>query len=971
MESNQQHLDNDYATLLNLVDNTQTFAGMLSLDGTLLFANAAPLKAMGIELRDVEGKKFWDCLWWSYDVQVQALIKKDYETAAAGTVTSREIQFLTTEGLRGTEYNSIPVFNDAGEVINVVVEGRSIGQRKQVEQALEVSQQEYKGFFEDVDEAFLLSDEHAFIECNMAAVRMLGYTKKEELKNKHLGSLSPENQPDGRDSFEKANEMIALAYKSARQRFEWTLRRSDGSPIDIEVLATPVQFGGKTSLHSVWRDLTVIKQQQTALQQSELRYRSLFDKPVDAFVLIENGLIIDANEAVLEMLGYDGVDELINVSPVDLSPPTQPDGSDSQTKGAEIAAECYKRDSKRFEWMHLRKNGEPILMEVLTTLIPVGDSLILHAIWRDITEVKRQEQALEDSELKYKSLFERSADATLLTLGDEIVDCNEAALKMLGYDNKEEMTKVHLGDLSPPFQLDGRDSHEKADEMTSITLDKGSNRFEWLHQRKNGDVIPSEVLQTAISIGGNVVLHNVWRDNTESKRQQQTLQHLAHHDSLTGLPNRVLFADRFKLAVAHSKRAQTSLAVCFIDIDNFKLISDNFGHSRGDKLLIEVARRMVACVREGDTVSRQGGDEFALILGGLESQQECEQLVGRMLRVLATPYVVDGVSHRITVSCGIALYSADDDDIDILVRHADHALYHAKLEGKNTYAFFNADTERSSRQRRAFLQRVSQAIDNEELVLHYQPKIDMRSGHMFGAEALIRWQHPDDGLIGPFGFLPKIGSTRVMVDVGNWVIEQALVQLSQWQKEGKDWVISINIDAYHFMQTDFVEHLKQALAKQPDVSAKQLEIEILETVAFNDLDHVSDVIHHCQALGVQFALDDFGTGYSSLVHLKGLPVQWIKIDQSFVHDMLADEQDLALIEGIVSLSKAFKREVIAEGVETVEHGSALLKLGCYNAQGYGIAKPMPAEKLPPWQESYQADNSWTRYSKVSLIDNEL
>ncbi len=834
MKSDQQHLDNTYATLLNLIDNTQAFAGILSLDGTLLFSNATPLKAMNLTPDAVEGKKFWDCSWWSYDAQIQANIKKDYEAAAAGTIVNREVQFLSAEGLHWLEYNSVPVFNDAGEIINIVVEGRSIEERKQAEQALAVSRQEYKSFFEDLDEAFLLINKDTFVECNMAAVRLLGYTTREELKNKRPVELSPERQPDGRDSAEKANEIIALAYKNGSHRFEWILLRNDGSPIEIEVLLTPVQFDGTTLLHNVWRDLT---------------------------------------------------------------------------------------------------------------------------------DTRKQQKALEDSEIRYRSLFEKSADALIITEAGVYVDCNEAAFRMLGYDNKQEILGVCSADLSPVVQPDGRNSLEKGKEVGAVAFEKGSNRFEWYYKRKNGEVFPAEALITVIPYGERKLLHVVLRDITEIKRQQEALKQLAHYDSLTGLPNRVLFADRFKQATAHSKRNNTQLAVCFLDLDNFKPINDEFGHDTGDALLIEVARRISTSLREEDSVSRQGGDEFILLLGGVNSYQECEQLIGRILQDLSDPYIIDGYPHSVSASCGITIYPRDNGDIDLLVRHADHAMYQAKLEGKNTFAFFNADTERLSQQHMVFLQRVSQAIDNDELQLYYQPKIDMRSGDMFGAEALLRWHHPDDGLISPFGFLPKIENTQVMIDVGNWVIEQALVQLSQWCKEGKDWVISINIDAYHFMQQGFVEFLILALKKHPDVPAKQLEIEILETVAFEDIEQVSTTINVCQALGVSFALDDFGTGYSSLAYLKRLPVQWLKIDQNFVRDMLVDEQDLALIEGIISLSKAFKHDVIAEGVETVEHGSALLKLGCYYAQGYGIAKPMRAAELIPWQESYQADNSWTRYSK--------
>ena len=303
-------------------------------------------------------------------------------------------------------------------------------------------------------------------------------------------------------------------------------------------------------------------------------------------------------------------------------------------------------------------------------------------------------------------------------------------------------------------------------------------------------------------------------------------------------------------------------------------------------------------------------------------------------------------------SIGVAYYApTDDTDADQLLRHADQAMYQAKLAGKNRYHVFDAVQDRTVRDRHANIERIQQALVNNEFILYYQPKVNLRSGEVFGAEALIRWQHPERGLLPPSLFLPEIEDHPLGVKLGEWVINTALIQLATWQSLGLELSISVNIAANHLLQQDFVERLYMLLAANPSVPSNRLELEILETSALEDISHVSKVIAGCNQLGVQFSLDDFGTGYSSLTYLKRLPVRTLKIDQSFVHDMLSNTDDLAIIKGVLGLAASFNREVIAEGVETQAHGEALLQLGCELAQGYGIARPMPASDFYVWFET--------------------
>jgi len=452
-------------------------------------------------------------------------------------------------------------------------------------------------------------------------------------------------------------------------------------------------------------------------------------------------------------------------------------------------------------------------------------------------------------------------------------------------------------------------------------------------------------------------------DISERKIAEDKLMFMANYDLLTKLPNRELFADRFQQAAAHSKRTGTQVAICFLDLDNFKPINDSYGHNVGDELLIEVARRIKECIREGDTVSRQGGDEFTLLLSDIENYSQCEQTLDRVHYALSQPYLIDGYSCNITASSGVTLYPVDNVDIDTLIRHADQAMYQSKLAGKHRYHLFNPQYDKEVIETHHQLSEIKQALSNEEFQLFYQPKVNMRTGKVFGAEALIRWIHPEKGLIPPLYFLPLIEGTDLEIQVGGWVINEALQQLDSWQQEGLNLEVSINVSSHHLQSSVFFDQLEEALIRYPNVPPKYLQLEILESSNLGDINIVSEIIQRCQNdLSLTVALDDFGTGYSSLTHLRSLSANTIKIDQTFVRDMLEDQDDLALIEGIISLAKTFELDVIAEGVETIEHGILLMRIGCDCAQGYGIARPMPAADLSDWVGSFIPDESWGIWS---------
>jgi len=536
-----------------------------------------------------------------------------------------------------------------------------------------------------------------------------------------------------------------------------------------------------------------------------------------------------------------------------------------------------------------------------------------------------------------------------------IIDINPAFTVITGYSRDDVIGK------NPRILSSGKQSPEFYQDMWQHINKYGHWQGEIWNRKKDGEIYAELITISALKDELDHVVNyvGVFSDVTHSKRQQEQLSLMAHYDVLTGLPNRALFTDRFYQAIAHSKRTGSQLAVCFLDLDHFKPVNDAYGHEVGDKLLIEVSKRVIANIRDEDTVSRQGGDEFALLLGEIESFSQCEHFLDRLNNSLSEPYIIEGVKHNISASIGVTLYPFDDADLDSLLRHADQAMYQAKQAGRNRHHLFSVEQDQQNTYKYHQLDEIERALINKQFQLYYQPKVNMVTGDVFGAEALIRWIHPEKGLIPPLDFLPIIEGTELEIKIGNWVINEALSQLEIWHQQDMRPEVSVNISSHHLLSETFFTDLDTVMSQHPTVDSQCLQIEILESSALGDLNAITTVIEACQGvLGVKVALDDFGTGYSSLTHLRSLPANTIKIDQSFVKGMIDDPSDYAIIDGIIGLADSFGRQVIAEGVETTDHGLMLLMMGCEEAQGYGIAKPMPANKYHQWLNDYTPNKEW-------------
>ena len=577
-----------------------------------------------------------------------------------------------------------------------------------------------------------------------------------------------------------------------------------------------------------------------------------------------------------------------------------------------------------------------------------GD-IVWDGIQNDITEHRKSRQ----HRLLTARVFTSTHEGIVITDANaRIIEVNEAFSRITGYGREEVLGK------NPSVLKSGHQDAPFYSKMWQSILEKGHWKGEVWNRRKSGEVYAEHLTISAVPDENGEVSHfvGVFADITPLKENEKKLEKIAHFDALTGVPNRTLLADRMHQAVAQCQRSGNLLAVCYLDLDGFKPVNDQYGHDVGDYLLVDIARRMQGYLRGGDTVARIGGDEFVLLMA-LSTINEVDVALNRMLEAIAKPMRIKGQMVKVSASIGVTLYPRDDAEPEALLRHADQAMYQAKQLGKNRYQIYDPKHEIEIRKQHESLQRLNQALEAHEFEMFYQPKVNLRNGQVIGVEALIRWHQPEQGILLPDEFLPHLIGTDLEIPLGEWVIESVLQQISQWKRIGLNLVVSINISAAHLLNPGFSQYLSDCLERYPEVSTDDLELEILESAAITDLEQASQVLLDGGTMGLNFSLDDFGTGYSSLSYFSKLPVGTLKIDQEFVRNMLTDPEDLSIVESVVFLAQAFNRTVIAEGVETPEHYAMLLHLGCPFGQGFGIAKPMPARQMQTWLDDWRSTSS--------------
>jgi diguanylate cyclase (GGDEF)-like protein/PAS domain S-box-containing protein len=727
--------------------------------------------------------------------------------------------------------------------------------------------------------------------------------------------------------------------------------------LELDAAGVPVTLRGTI------QDITERKRVHAELRQNEELLELFIQHAPAALAMLDcNMRYIAASRRWMDNFGLRGR-EIIGQSHYDVFPEIPPRRVKLHRRA--LGGETLKNDEDPFE----RSDGsiQWLRWELRPWLTGSGaiGGIVIFA--EDITARKQSETHLQLA----ASVFTHASEGIVIADPTGIIlDVNDAFTQITGYTRDEAVGR------RTNLLRSGRHGKEFYDNMWHDLIETGHWSGEIWNRSKEGRIFAELLTINAVrGKPGNTERYvALFSDITAHKEHEQTLRRIAEYDILTGLPNRSLLRDRLQHAMVQTARRGTVLAVVCPDLDDFKHVNDAHGHAAGDEILTTIAHRLKLGISEHDTLSRLGGDEFIAVLLDLDNPDQSLPTVQHLLNVASQPVRIGSGSTLVTLSAsaGIALYPQSEDvDPDQLLRQAGQALYQSKIEGKGRYRIFDSRLDLSVRGHHEDLERIRRALAQNEFVLYYQPKVDLATGAIQGAEALIRWNHPERGLLLPSQFLPIVEGHPLAINIGEWVIESVLRQIGSWKAADLDIPVSVYISAQQLQDADFPSRLNAILTAHPGVDPARLEIEVLESTALPDMAQVSQVIHTCGKLGVPFALDDFGTGYSSLAYLKGLPVDVLKIDQTFVHDMLDDPEDLTIVEGMLGLASAFRRRAVAEGVETVEQGILLLRLGCRIAQGFGIARPMPPDDLPRWLASWTPDPQWAGISALYPADRPL
>ncbi|HUR80837.1 MAG TPA: EAL domain-containing protein [Thermoanaerobaculia bacterium] len=799
-------------------------------------------------------------------------------------------------------------------------------EQKRKDDAVRDSERRYRQMFHNTRAVQLLidPDSGAIVDANAAACDYYGYTR-DEIVAMRIWDINVRGEDAVRTELTRASAQETSL-------FHFRHMRANGEIRDVEVHSGPVDSGdGRKLLYSIVHDITERRRAEQALQQSEEKYRVIFDyAPVGIYQSTRDGTIVTANEALAKMLGYATVEEL-----------------QARNLERDVYANPAQREEliRRFEpfgyanhveLLWKRKDGTHIWVQLNAHAVrtPQGPMYFEGFVY-DVTDRKAANAQL----LKHSAAMTASMDGIgIINDRLEFTYANDSLARLFGFPDPDSMLGRSLCDLYEP--------HEQVRLITSIVplvQQRGRWRGEATGLRTDGTNFPQEISMSTIAGDGSTVC--VVRDITERTYAEEQIKHLAYHDALTNLPNRLLFKDRLSVALSHANREGASLAVLFLDLDRFKVINDSLGHNIGDQLLQAVAMRVAACVRDSDTVARLGGDEFTVLLPRLHHSQDVAPIAAKIIEAVRYPFHIEAREFYITTSIGISVYPEDGADAETLIKNADTAMYQAKELGRDNYQLFNATVNAKALQRIALEHGLRRALPNDELHVHYQPIFDLRSNRITGMEALLRWNHPQMGNVPPATFIPIAESTGGMATIGAWALRQACLQAKQWHDAGhRSLSLAVNLSVTQLQQTDLVAIVRSVL-EDTGFPARLLELEITESGAMHNPETSIRVLYELKKLGLRISLDDFGTGHSSLSYLKRFPVDTLKIDQSFVQDTTSDPDAAAIVTAIIAMAHSLRLKVIAEGVEFTEQANFLRRHGCDQMQGYLITPPVAAARF--------------------------
>ncbi|AOT72151.1 EAL and GGDEF domain-containing protein [Geosporobacter ferrireducens] len=738
--------------------------------------------------------------------------------------------------------------------------------------------------------------------------------------------------PDDLDRVQRNQQQFMLSNQDYLQQ-EYRICTAAGEIRWIHSLTVIVKEKDESTCHceEYLVDITARKNAEIALKEAEAKYRSIVDGSFVGIYIIQNGLFSYVNVQMADIFGYTKEEMLFKAVREIVSPEDY--GLVWENIRKRIEGEI---ESIQYQFKGVKKDKSIIYIKVLGSKILYKGSPAVIGTLIDITESKRNDEQLRMA----AKVFENTIEGVVVTdIEGTIQWVNPAFSKITGYSESEAIGK------NPRILKSQRHDDKFYREMWKDLKRKGQWQGEIWNRRKNGETYPEWLTISAIKdeSGKTIQYVSVFNDITERIKREEHIKYQAYHDALTGLPNRSLLYDRLSIAIAHAHRSGKMIAVMMLDLDRFKRINDTLGHPVGDILLQEVGRRLVNCLREGDTVSRLGGDEFAVILEDIHSVESVIKVAQKILRKMDKPVRIKAHDLHISTSIGISLYPADGQDVDTLLKHADTAMFQAKQGGRNQHRLYTPKMNDKALQRLAMENELRKALEREEFLIYYQPKLDLSSGRVVGAEALVRWKHPQLGFLSPVEFIPLAEETGLIKPLGDFVLRTACLQNKRWQDSGvKKICISVNLSAVQFQQKNLLHKVTNCLS-EVGLDPCYLELEITESSAIQNPQLTIKVLKEFKRLGIQLSIDDFGTGYSSLGLLNQLPLDKLKIDKSFIKDITSDKDNQAIVSAIIAMSRNLGIKVVAEGVETIDQMLYLKNHQCDQIQGYLISPPIPAE----------------------------
>lgn len=947
--------------LARMVQSSEDAIIAYSPSGTIVTWNHGAQTMLGYSSKEAAGKD----VAMIVPLDSQSLMHINDRALSGQCVSQQEAVALHKDGrIIQVSVTAWPIRNPLGDITTISMIARDISKHREAEQARAL----LASIVEFSDDAIHVTDlEGTIVSWNRGAEELCGYSS-DEILGQNVSTLVPEGE---REHLQQS--LTAIREGSTIRPFDATYRHKDGDLIGISLSISPVRNseGKVVGASAIARDISERMRLHSELQEAGEKYRGIFDGAIEGiFQVSPDGKFLAANSALATMLGYATANELIS-SITSLSNLIWAD-PDERSRFLQQLGE--QGSVWRFEGRASRKDGGTVWTSVSCRGVRSADGRLLYyqGFLEDITDRRRTEMQLRNSEARYRSTFEQAAVGIAhASFGGKFLRCNARFAEIVGYPI-DEIPGLTAQELTHPDDL----------ETTAVMLQQvasgapGASTFEKRYIRKDGNPTWVKITISTQRDADGQPLHSIAlvEDINDRKAAESEIENLAFYDPLTALPNRRLLLDRLLQALNASSRSGRMVALMFVDLDNFKTLNDTLGHQAGDLLLQQAAQRITGCLRDTDTVARLGGDEFVVLIEGLNelseyAADEAMTIAQKILAAIEVPFVLNSREYQSTASIGITVFHDHMENADNVLQKAELAMYQAKAAGRNTIRFFAPALQAAVNARAAMEDALRRAIRHEQFLLYYQPQVNR--GSIVGAEALLRWQHPERGILAPGEFIVLAEETGMILPLGNWVLQEACRQIAAWSHspETANISLAINISARQFRQTNFVEQVLTALDRT-GANPANLKLELTESMLLDDVEDVITKMATLKAHGLTFSLDDFGTGYSSLSYLKRLPLDQLKIDQSFVHDLLVDCRGGAIAQAIIALGRAMGLSVIAEGVETEQQRAFLAGLECHLFQGYLFSRPRPIaefEELLPQFTQPQLQDSLTR-SVWSAVD---